>query len=253
MRGMARRVARYASAIFSQDRSRAIVLAVLVLAIPSLAQAPGTKPPPAAQAPLAAAAPVGAAPAVAALANIVGPACTIQQIPVFNAAMVEARTRLAAAVTFVRENPGHPSLRRWFGNAPHQVVLTKLQRTATRLANTAGYDINCNDPARCTPRVGAYARGLSATLLDGQGQPAVTYRLHDGQVLGVCPPFFRAPAEGSGTRWGILVHEATHFAVETQDHAYGWNDCLALARNDGTRAVDNADSYRYFVETLPRT
>jgi peptidyl-Lys metalloendopeptidase len=58
--------------------------------------------------------------------------------------------------------------------------------------------------------------------------------------------------EGTGTRWGILVHEATHFAAATQDHAYGRAASLALARSDPARAAENADSYMLFVETLPR-
>lgn len=222
--------------------------ALLLLAGPALAQAPTTKPPPGAP---PAATPPASATTAAALAAIPGPACTIRQIPVFNAALAEARRRIAGAVRMVRETPDHPHIRQWFGNAPRPAVLAVLQRTATRLANTAGIDIHCNDPARCGPAVGAYAQGLSRTLLDARGQPAVTYRLHEGQVIGVCPIFFRASMEGTGTRWGILVHEATHFAAETRDHVYGRTGCLALARENGARAAENADNYMFFVETLP--
>ena len=228
--------------------------ALLLPAPPALAQLPGAKPPPGdpgARLPMVA--PLLPAPAGTALADMPGPACNMQQIPVFNAAMVEARSRLAAAVRLVRDEPNHPHIRQWFGNAPQPLVLSRLQRTATRLANTAGFDIHCNDPARCTAEVGAYAQGWSRTLMDAQGRPAVTYRVHEGQVMGVCPPFFRARMDGTGTRWGILVHEATHFAAETHDHAYGRTASLALARENGLRAAENADSYRYFVETLPRS
>ena len=98
----------------------------------------------------------------------------------------------------------------------------------------------------------AYAQFLTRTLVDAQGRPAGSYRLDEGQVLGVCPAFFRAGMEGTGTRWGILVHEATHFAAATQDHAYGRAASLALARTDPARAAENADNYMLFVETLPR-
>lgn len=193
-----------------------------------------------------------AVPRAQSLADITGPACTTQQIPVFNAAMIEARARLAAAIRLVREEPAHPHLRQWFGDASPQLVLGRLQRTATRLANTAGFEIHCNDPARCTAQIGAYVQVLSRVLRDAQGRPAVTYRVDEGQVIGVCPPFFRARMDGTGTRWGIMLHEATHFAAETLDHAYGRDASLALARTNGMRAAENADSYRYFVETLPR-
>ena len=38
-------------------------------------------------------------------------------------------------------------------------------------------------------------------------------------IIGLCPAFFRARMEGFDTRWGVLVHEASHLAAGTQDHA----------------------------------
>ncbi|MEO3473239.1 M35 family metallo-endopeptidase [Roseomonas sp. CAU 1739] len=229
-----------------------IAAALLLLAPPALAEGPSAKPQPLGGIPQVRPYAAGPVSSVAALAEVPGPVCTIQHIPVFNAAMVEARTRLAAAVRLVRDTPDHPHIRQWFGNAPHQLVLGTLQRSATRLANTAGFDIHCNDPGRCRPEVGAYVQVLSHVLRDAQGRPAVTYRVDEGQVIGVCPPFFRARMDGTGTRWGMLVHEATHFAAETRDHVYGRNASLALARENGMRAAENADNYMFFVETLPR-
>jgi len=182
--------------------------------------------------------------------NAAGAACAPQQIAVINAALVEARSRIAAAIRLLQERPDHPHVRLWFGTAPPGAVLAVLQRTGTRLANTAGFELHCNDPASCTGRVTAYARTLTRTLFDAQGRPAVSHRLDEGQVLGVCPAFFRAGMTGTGTRWGILVHEATHFAAETRDHAYG-RAALALARENGARAAENADNFMLFVETLP--
>lgn len=192
------------------------------------------------------------APPRAAVPDAAGAACTAQQIPVITAALAQARSRIVAAIRLVGEEPDHPHVRLWFGAAPRATVLNVLQRTATRLSSTAGIEIHCNDPARCTGTIAAYAQGLTRTLIDAQGRPAVTYRLDEGQVLGVCPPFFRAGMEGTGTRWGILVHEATHFAAATEDHAYGRAASLALARSDPARAAGNADTYMLFVETLPR-
>jgi hypothetical protein len=197
---------------------------------------------------------VGPSPAAprAAVPTAPGAACTPQQAPVITAALAQARLRIGGAIRLLSEEPDHPHVRLWFGDAPRATVLNVLQRTATRLSSTAGVEIHCNDPARCTGAVTAYALGLTRTLMDAQGRPAVTYRLDEGQVLGVCPPFFRAGTEGTGTRWGILVHEATHFAAATQDHAYGRQASLALARRDPARAAENADTYMLFVETLPR-
>lgn len=181
-----------------------------------------------------------------------GAACTPQQVPVITAALAEARRRIAAAIVLLREDPDHPHLRLWFGTAPRATVLDVLQRTGTRLSSTAGIDLQCNDASRCTGAVTAYALVVTRTLVDAQGRPAASYRLDERQVLGVCPAFFRAGTEGLGTRWGILVHEATHFAAATLDHAYGRAAALALARSDPARAAENADNYMLFVETLPR-
>ncbi|CAH0303556.1 hypothetical protein ROS9278_04641 [Roseomonas sp. CECT 9278] len=191
------------------------------------------------------------APPAGALPNAAAAPCTTQQVTIVNAALVEARARIAVAIRLLQERPDHPHVRLWFGTAPPGLVQLVLQRTATRLASTAGVEFQCNDPARCTGQVAAYARTMSRTLLDAQGRPAVSYRVDEGQVLGVCPPFFRAGMTGTGTRWGILVHEATHFAAETRDHVYGRAASLALARENGARAAENADNFMLFVETLP--
>jgi hypothetical protein len=179
-------------------------------------------------------------------------ACTPQQVAAITAALAQARSRIAAGIRMLAEEPDHPHVRLWFGTAPRSLVMTVLSRTATRLSSTAGVELHCNDTSRCVGAVTAYAQYLTRTLVDAQGRPAASYRLDEGQILGVCPAFFRAGMEGTGTRWGILVHEATHFAAATRDHVYGRAAALALARTDPARALENADTYMLFIETLPR-
>ena len=108
-----------------------------------------------------------------------------------------------------------------------------LELTAARLADMEAVEIHCNDPAGCPGGRFAYARGRDF-------------------VLGLCPPYFRARMEGTDSRWGILIHEASHIAANTSDHAYRPNGALVLAKQDPLRAAGNADNYEYFVETLPR-
>lgn len=181
-----------------------------------------------------------------------GAACTPQQVAAINAALAQAGSRIADGIRMLAEEPDHPHVRQWFGAASRAMVMTVLQRTGTRLSSTAGVELHCNDASRCVGAVTAYVTYLTRTLVDAQGRPAVSYRLDEGQVLGVCPAFFRAGMEGTGTRWGILIHEATHIAAATKDHAYGRTASLALARTDPARALENADSYMLFIETLPR-
>jgi peptidyl-Lys metalloendopeptidase len=57
--------------------------------------------------------------------------------------------------------------------------------------------------------------------------------------------------DGTDSRWGILIHEASHLAANTRDHAYRPTGALRLAKDNPARAAENADNYEYFVETLP--
>ncbi|MBR0680968.1 hypothetical protein GXW74_10760 [Roseomonas eburnea] len=209
---------------------------LLLLAAPALADLPTDKPPPLernervlqVELPTSKPPPLERGPA-----DIPGPLCTVEHRPVLDEALAEARLRIAEAVRLVREEPEHPHIRRWFGDAPRKGIRITLELTAQRLASTEGLDIRCNDPASCPGGRFAYARERDL-------------------VLGVCPPFFRARMDGTDSRWGILIHEATHIAANTRDHVYRPNGALALAKEDGMRAAENADNFEYFVETLPR-
>jgi hypothetical protein len=212
------------------------IAAASLLAAPALADLPTDKPPaldPDRQAltqPLPTEKPP---PAERTAADITGPACIADHRALIDDALAEARTRLEAAIRLVREEPDHAHLRRWFGDAPRKAVLMTLELTAERLAAPDSFEIHCNDPSGCPGGRFAYAR---------QREP----------VIGLCPTYFQARMEGTDSRWGILIHEASHIAANTSDHAYRPNGALVLAKQDPLRAAGNADNYEYFVETLPR-
>lgn len=166
-------------------------------------------------------------------ADISGPACVEAHRALIDDAMAEARRRLPEAIRLVREEPDHPHIRRWFGDAPRKTIRITLELTLARLEDMSGVDLRCNDPPGCPGGRFAYARERD-------------------MVLGLCPPFFRARMDGTDSRWGILIHEASHLAANTRDHAYRPNGALALAKENSARAAENADNYEYFVETLPR-
>ncbi len=73
-------------------------------------------------------------------------------------------------------------------------------------------------------------------------------------VVHLCRAFWPAPALGTDSKAGTLVHEASHFTVlgGTKDYAYGQASAQALAKSDPGRAVMNADSHEYFAENHPR-
>ena len=68
----------------------------------------------------------------------------------------------------------------------------------------------------------------------------------------VCNAFWSAPATGTDSKAGTLVHEMSHFSVvaDTDDWAYGQSACKKLAKR-ATKAIDNADSHEYFAENTP--
>jgi peptidyl-Lys metalloendopeptidase len=156
----------------------------------------------------------------------------VAHLRVLGTAREEARARLAEAISFVRQQPGHPHLRRWFGDTDPAQVLDVLERSAARLERMEALKLACNDRGQC--------------------RSAFAYTVVSVGLLGLCPGFFTAGTDGTDTRWGVLIHEATHLAGGTDDHAYGRRAALVLAKQDPARAAANADSYEYFVETLPR-
>ncbi|MDT8998614.1 M35 family metallo-endopeptidase [Paucibacter sp. APW11] len=69
----------------------------------------------------------------------------------------------------------------------------------------------------------------------------------------VCNAFWSAPATGTDSKAGTLVHEMTHFNVvaSTDDWAYGQSAAKSLAISNPAKALDNADSHEYFAENSP--
>jgi peptidyl-Lys metalloendopeptidase len=77
--------------------------------------------------------------------------------------------------------------------------------------------------------------------------PAEPYKIY------VCRVFWSAPALGTDSQAGTLIHEMSHFTVVagTDDWAYGQTAARALADEDPVKALDNADSHEYFAENTP--
>lgn len=69
----------------------------------------------------------------------------------------------------------------------------------------------------------------------------------------LCNAFWSAPATGTDSKAGTIVHETSHFNVVagTDDWAYGQTAAHNLATSNPSRAVDNADSHEYFAENTP--
>jgi len=73
------------------------------------------------------------------------------------------------------------------------------------------------------------------------------YTSYGSTTIYLCSLFWSAPATGTDSQAGTLVHEHTHSDANTSDIAYGQSDCQALAASNPDQAVNNADSYEYYA------
>ena len=63
-----------------------------------------------------------------------------------------------------------------------------------------------------------------------------------------CDIFLEAHRLGRNSKAGIVVHEASHLDVGTDDNDYGFDNALRLAIDHPDQAVDNADNYEFMAE-----
>ncbi|QRV96232.1 peptidyl-Lys metalloendopeptidase [Ceratobasidium sp. AG-Ba] len=130
-------------------------------------------------------------------------------------------------------SPWSPLATRWFG-AFDSFREREIRRTYTRLNNKFAtyYTYDCTCPSTFD-QFFVYA-----------------YVYTDRTDIFVCPWFFNRPGIGVTSRAAILLHEATHIEVSTEDYVYTRLLCLMLAWWSPGRAYMNASSYQYYAEDL---
>jgi peptidyl-Lys metalloendopeptidase len=66
----------------------------------------------------------------------------------------------------------------------------------------------------------------------------------------LCNAFWPAPAKGTDSKAGTLIHEMSHFNVTagTNDYAYGQSAAKKLAQKTPRKAIANADNHEYYAE-----
>jgi peptidyl-Lys metalloendopeptidase len=123
----------------------------------------------------------------------------------------------------------------WFGaytSSRYSTVQSHYNSLKNAFANQT-FQLNCD----CASDNSLYAYVYA-------NQP---YQVH------LCGAFFAAPATGTDSKAGTLVHETSHFTVVagTNDYAYGQTACKSLANKTPNKAINNADSHEYFAENTP--
>ena len=78
----------------------------------------------------------------------------------------------------------------------------------------------------------------------GSGVYAYTYK--GTSTIWFCDQFWAAPALGTDSKAGTVLHEHTHSDASTDDNVYGQPGCRRLAISNPNKAVANADSHEYY-------
>ena len=77
------------------------------------------------------------------------------------------------------------------------------------------------------------------------GDYAYTYK--GTTTIWLCSGFWSAPATGSDSQAGTMVHEHSHASAYTDDITYGVPGCKKLAKTNPGQATHNADSHEYYA------
>ncbi len=160
-------------------------------------------------------------------------ACSTTQQSQLIAARNAATTYASNALGYMNVGTSGARYSTWFGiylDARYSTVKTNFGEIS-RAMDAALVNFNCSSKRN----VYAYV------------YPNDPYKIYLGRV------YWSAPAIGTDSQAGTLIHEMSHFTVVagTDDVVYGQTGAKNLAISDPDGAVRNADSHEYFAENDP--
>jgi peptidyl-Lys metalloendopeptidase len=160
--------------------------------------------------------------------------CTVSQQADLTTARANASTYAANALSYLNSiNSSTQRYAYWFGtySSANDTTVTNNFSKISSAMDTASVTFNCG----C--KKSAYAYVYS-------NQPYTIF---------LCRAFWTAPALGTDSKAGTLIHEMSHFTVVagTNDYAYGQTAAHNLALTNVAQAIANADSHEYFAENTP--
>jgi peptidyl-Lys metalloendopeptidase len=127
----------------------------------------------------------------------------------------------------------------WFGDydaTRYNQVGNNFNAIYNALAHEETLTFHCDDTSEINCR-GAYA----------WVNPRAAFNIH------VCPAYWRLPPTGLESKADVIVHETSHFNVvagTTDKFANGPAECMDLAKRDPDKAIQTADSYSFFADTV---
>lgn len=159
--------------------------------------------------------------------------CTASQQSLVAAARNNASVYASDSLNYLTSGATGARYTTWFG-AYLSSRYTTVKGHFTNIKNamdTASMNFNCG----CKKRYYAYV------------YPNQPYDIY------LCSVYWQAPATGTDSKAGTLIHETSHFSIVagTDDWVYGQSGAKSLAISDPNKAIDNADSHEYFAENTP--
>jgi peptidyl-Lys metalloendopeptidase len=160
-------------------------------------------------------------------------ACTAAQQSALNTARTQAQGYAANALSYLVANKQGARYTTWFG----AVTSTRFNTVKSHFDAISGAMLNAGITFDCSSRQNVYAYVY----------PNRPYTIYLGKV------YWTAPATGTDSKAGTLIHEMSHFDVVagTDDVVYGQTGAMSLAISDPAKAITNADSHEYFAENTP--
>ncbi len=160
-------------------------------------------------------------------------ACTIDQQTLIASARNTAKVYASNAENYLLAGTQGLRYTTWFGvfnTTRYNTVKTNFTAISNAWDN-AGVNFDCG----CKQNYYAYV------------YPNQPYNIY------LCKAFWTAPASGTDSKAGTLIHEMSHFDIVagTDDVVYGQTGAKNLAISDPNAAVTNADSHEYFAENTP--
>jgi peptidyl-Lys metalloendopeptidase len=161
-------------------------------------------------------------------------ACTADQQTLLYRARLDATSYADESHRYLNRNrSGTPRYLEWFGayTLTRYTTVTGHFESIFDAFTTAGITFDC----KCKQNYYAYV------------YPNRPYNIY------LCKVFWQAPATGTDSKAGTLIHEMSHFDVVagTDDFVYGQDGARNLAATNPDQAIMNADNHEYFAENNP--
>jgi peptidyl-Lys metalloendopeptidase len=162
--------------------------------------------------------------------------CSSSQQTSFGSTHNNAKTYSANAAAYLNAGTRGTRYTTWFGSYTSSRYNTV--KSHFNLINNALISSTITYDCYCTP---------SAASAYAYVYPSQPYIIH------LCNAFWSAPATGTDSKAGTIIHEMSHFTVNggTKDNAYGQTAAKSLASRTPSKAVANADNHEYFAENTP--